>query len=76
MQQFKELNIMISYFSLSRGIDLDDPTVGLAFVGQMCNRESSTGLTQDGGGSLVSVVTVAAHELGHIFNMEHDNGIP
>lgn len=56
-----------------RGIDITGNTVGLAFVGTMCS-QSNTGLTQDGGRSLAATVTTAAHELGHIFNMNHDDG--
>ena len=57
------------------GIDLDGSTVGIAFIGTMCTRSSSTGLTQDGlGRSLSSVTSTAAHELGHVFNMNHDDG--
>ena len=48
--------------------------MGIAFVGTMCRRQSSTGVTQDGGRSLNDVVTTAAHELGHTFNMNHDDG--
>ena len=56
-----------------RGIDIDGGTIGIAFVGAMCST-SSVGLTQDGGRSLTSVIITAAHELGHIFNMQHDDG--
>ena len=45
----------------------------------MCDRTSTfvstTGVTQDGGRSLDSVISTAAHELGHIFNMLHDDGM-
>ena len=44
--------------------------MGLAFTGAMCGSQS-VGLTQDGGRSLTSVVSTAAHELGHIFDMTH-----
>ena len=44
--------------------------MGLAFAGAMCGSQS-VGLTQDGGRSLTSVVSTAAHELGHIFDMNH-----
>ena len=57
-----------------RGIDLTDNTVGIAFTGVMCSDRSSVGVTQDGGRSTLSTVTTAAHELGHIFNMLHDDG--
>jgi len=55
------------------GIDLDGQTTGLAPLGAMCSRISA-GLTQDTGSSVVSTATTSAHELGHIFDMEHDDG--
>ena len=57
---------------INSGIDLDGSTVGVAFVGTMCSPTSSVGVTQDGGRSLSSTASTAAHELGHIFNMGHD----
>lgn len=62
----------VVYFARYRGIDILGSTVGLAFVGTMCTRMVNTGLTEDGGRSLNSVATIASHELGHIFNMGHD----
>ena len=59
---------------LYRGVDLMGNTVGKAFVGTMCRGASSVGLSQDGGsGPVASVGSVAAHELGHIFSMQHDD---
>ena len=55
-----------------RGIDLDGNTVGFAFVGTMCG-PNAVGITQDGGRSIDSTASTAAHELGHIFNMNHDD---
>ena len=54
------------------GIDLTGDAVGLAGIGTMCSKVSA-GLTQDTGSSVAHVATTAAHELGHIFNMRHDN---
>lgn len=71
--------VVVNAFSLSplsslcSGIDLDSTTIGIAFLGTMCNDQLSFGLTQDGGSSLNSVESIAAHELGHIFNMRHDD---
>lgn len=46
--------------------------MGNASMGTMCDSRSSVGLSQDGGRSLSSVIATAAHELGHIMNMKHD----
>ena len=56
-----------------RGIDVDDPVAGRAFVGTMCTG-NSVGFTEDGGRTRSQVFAIAAHELGHIFNMDHDDG--
>ena len=39
----------------------------------MCRGIRSVGLTEDRGRSVESTGAIAAHELGHIFNMEHDD---
>lgn len=40
----------------------------------MCEIPYSVGVTTDGGRrSLNSVITTATHEMGHNFNMEHDD---
>ena len=71
------LNFSLIYFSpvywpFHSGIDITGSTVGFAFVGTMCSETTSVGLTQDGGRSLSTTASIAAHELGHIFNMNHD----
>ena len=58
----------------TRGVDLEGNTVGRAFIGTMCRGQVSVGVSQDGGRPLDSVGSTAAHELGHIFSMEHDDG--
>ena len=57
------------------GVDIDGDTAGIAFLRTMCSDSNSVGVTQDGGGSLSSVASIAAHELGHIFNMNHDGTV-
>ena len=56
----------------SRGTDLPGQTRGFARIGTMCEGRSAVGLTQDYA-SADTVGAIAAHELGHIFSMEHDN---
>ncbi len=59
---------------VTRGVNLKGSTIGIAFLGTMCT-PNSIGVTQDGGGfPLAFVITIAAHEIGHNFNMRHDNG--
>ena len=63
------------YFAdICSGIDLDGATIGFAPVGTMCLGSRAGGLTQDTGASTASVASTAAHEVGHIFNMNHDDG--
>jgi hypothetical protein len=59
---------------LYRGVDLPGFTLGFAFIGTMCQGQTSVGLTQDVLGTVDTVGSIAAHELGHIFSMEHDEG--
>ena len=56
-----------------RGKDLLGDYAGIASVRTMCSDEKSIGLVQDTGGSVQSVGATGAHELGHIFNMLHDD---
>jgi len=55
------------------GRDLDGSTVGIAWLGGLCNDNVGAGLSQ---GSSVTGPTidslVAAHEIGHNFNGDHD----
>ena len=53
--------------------DLDNDTIGIAFIGRMCTHFLSVGVTRDTGRSEASVGVTATHELGHILNMRHDD---
>ena len=55
------------------GIDFDGFITGNAPVGAMCMGSRAAGLTQDTGASTESVASTVAHEMGHIFNMNHDD---
>lgn len=56
------------------GIDLNGGTLGIAPLGTMCSGRRSSGLVQDTGSSVAFLASTAAHELGHILNMDHDDG--
>ena len=67
------MGVMKFVTTFHRGIDLEEGTLGIAFFRTMCSDSVSLGVTQDGGKSLDKVGSTAAHELGHILNMEHDS---
>eukprot|EP00750_Incisomonas_marina_P015816 INCI18673.1.p1 GENE.INCI18673.1~~INCI18673.1.p1 ORF type:complete len:1402 (-),score=184.55 INCI18673.1:3317-7522(-) len=52
--------------------DFESSTVGLAWVGTMCNRGYSSGVVQTTAGSALSATTLA-HEMGHNFGSAHDS---
>lgn len=55
---------------LFTGKDLDGSTVGIAWVGVVCNNSSyAYGLSQN----TSLMVKLVAHEIGHNFNARHDN---
>jgi len=58
---------------LLTGRDLDDNTVGIAYIGGIC-RETTSGavVSSYATTSTTRLATVAAHELGHLLDMEHD----
>eukprot|EP00731_Ephydatia_muelleri_P029655 Em0021g178a len=56
---------------LLTGISLNSFVVGLAYVSGMCS-SYSVNLVEDFG-SLPAVASTTAHELGHLFSMQHDN---
>ena len=42
----------------------------------MCTENRAVGVTQDGGDDISYTASTASHELGHIFNMQHDDNPP
>ena len=48
--------------------------MGIAYIRTMCSDTHSIGVTQDRGRAINSLGATAAHELGHILNMNHDDG--
>jgi hypothetical protein len=56
---------------LLSGFNFDGATIGLAYVGTMCQLSTSTSIVQMIGTNAITAV-VAAHELGHSFGMQHD----
>ena len=58
---------------LYSGVDLDGGTVGRAFIGAICGSHG-VGLIQDTRRSVHYVGAIMAHEIGHLFNMDHDDG--
>ncbi|XP_064381909.1 zinc metalloproteinase-disintegrin-like EoMP06 isoform X2 [Halichondria panicea] len=75
LDNFEAYNILSHKDSamLFTSINIDGNTVGIANVRGMCSRLRSVGLTEDRGRSVESTGAIAAHELGHIFNMDHDD---
>ena len=59
---------------MNSGIDLDGETHGVSSLGTMCLGRYSSGLVQDTGSSVAFLASTAAHELGHILKMDHDDG--
>ncbi|XP_026570661.1 zinc metalloproteinase-disintegrin-like NaMP [Pseudonaja textilis] len=56
-------------------IDLTGSTVGLAYVGTMCNSLTSTAIIQDHSTDPIAMGATMAHELGHNFGMNHDTDL-
>ena len=64
--------VVMYHANVCSGVEIEGDTAGVAYLTTMCSDTDSVGFTQDGGRSLSSVASIAAHELGHIFNMNHD----
>jgi hypothetical protein len=50
--------------------DLDGSTIGIAYLGSLCDKQNAVGLTESRNVWLDSLVV--AHELGHNFGADHD----
>ncbi|KAL5475658.1 hypothetical protein EMCRGX_G025501 [Ephydatia muelleri] len=59
---------------LLTGTSLNSNVVGSAYVDAICTA-LSVGLVEDFG-SLPAVSSTMAHEIGHLFSMQHDTGMP
>ena len=56
---------------LMTGRDLDGDTVGIAYIGSVCQGSSASSLSE-GRRSSTQASLIAAHEIGHNFNAPHD----
>lgn len=54
------------------GRDLDGTTVGIAYLGSVCDRQYGAGLTEARNRSLWTESLITAHEMGHNFGAPHD----
>ncbi len=55
---------------LMTGRNLDGETVGIAYVGALCNHAAAS--LSEGARSTTTAALIVAHELGHNFNAPHD----
>lgn len=53
--------------------DLNGNTIGIAWMGTVCNPSYGAGLSQDYTTNNKSLVILTAHEIGHNFDAPHDN---
>jgi MYXO-CTERM domain-containing protein len=56
---------------LMTGRDLDGNTVGIAYMGSVCQGDTAVSLSEGSHSTAMSAL-IAAHELGHNFNAPHD----
>jgi len=57
---------------LYTGRNIDTSTVGIAWRGGICSDYFGAGLSQGSSGNPTLDILIAAHEIGHNFNAEHD----
>jgi len=51
----------------------NDNVIGLAYLGEMCSRDSSYAFSSDSPDAPINIIaTLIAHELGHNLNLDHD----
>ena len=71
---FHKVTILPYHFEFSkRANDFTMMRLGVASMNEMCS-EHSVALVKDSHYSAVSTGSTFAHELGHLFDMYHDNG--
>ncbi|MFG0327815.1 MAG: M12 family metallo-peptidase [Phycisphaerales bacterium JB037] len=59
---------------LFTGRSLNGGTIGVAYLGVICNRNSAYGLSENFTSSNTSMTGLIAHEIGHNWNAPHCNG--
>ena len=65
------MTVFTIYYIPHRGNDFDGNVVGQAYLNAMCSA-NSVGAVQDTHLSIQSTASTFAHELGHVFSLEHD----
>lgn len=60
---------------LFTGVDLNGSTVGIAWVGTVCETMTGAGISQDYSSNMNSLVSLTAHEIGHNMAARHDSDV-